>query len=85
LIDGQPMTPGRLATAAGLPPAALDATLLDLELAGLVRRTAAGVQAINLPSRVASPGPAIRGPPGGGPAAEVLERGGSDGDDDGDD
>ena len=85
LIEGQPMTPGRLATAAGLPPATLDATLLDLELAGLVRRTAAGVQAINLPSRIASPGPAIRGPPGGTPAAEVLERGGSDGDDGRDD
>jgi DNA processing protein len=55
LIDGQLLTPGRLAAATALPPATLDATLLDLELAGLIRRTAAGVQAINLPGAGTSP------------------------------
>jgi integrase/recombinase XerC len=50
LIDGQLLTPGRLAAATDLPPAALDAALLDLELAGLIRRTVAGIQAISLPS-----------------------------------
>ncbi|HET9560365.1 MAG TPA: hypothetical protein VFS70_24760, partial [Actinomycetota bacterium] len=49
LIDGQLTSPGRLAATTDLPPAALDAALLDLELAGLIRRTAAGVQAIGLP------------------------------------
>ena len=68
LIDGQLMAPGRLAAATGLPPAALDSALLDLELAGLIRRTTAGVQAINLPGRVAAPArqvpdPGSRGPP----------------------
>ena len=124
LIDGQLFSPGRLAAATDLAPAALDAALLDLELAGLVRRSAAGVQAIGLPRRrpatpaepapptqprdaagerspdgvvaegppqagtgaagrpVAFPGP--RGPPPS-PSAEVLECGGSDGDDDRDD
>src|SRR5512132_446451 len=54
LIDGQLLTPGRLAAATGLAVATLDAALLDLELAGLIRRTAAGIQAIRLPpSRVA--------------------------------
>ena len=59
LIDGQLLTHGRLAAATTLPPAALDAALLDLELAGLIRRTTAGIQAIGL-----------LGPPaaGGGPA-----------------
>jgi DNA processing protein len=75
LIDGQMLTPGRLANATDLPPADLDNALLDLELAGLIRRTAGGVQAINLPSkRVPSADPAHsgqvardpepRGPPG---------------------
>jgi DNA processing protein len=45
LIDGQLLTPGRLATATDLPPPTLDAALLDLELAGLIRRTAAGIRA----------------------------------------
>jgi DNA processing protein len=49
LIDGQLLTPGRLAAATDLTPASLDAALLDLELAGLIHRTAAGVQAIGLP------------------------------------
>jgi DNA processing protein len=102
LIDGQLLTPGRLATATDLPPPTLDAALLDLELAGLVRRTAAGIQAIDLPSpRVSTspsptpagasdparplPDPEPRGPPGADRPAEVLECGGSGGDDDRDD
>jgi DNA processing protein len=135
LIDGQLLTPGRLAPATGLPPSTLDAALLDLELAGLVGRTAAGIQAVSLPpSRPATPdqpfptgqvtgvtgsllsrqvaapadpfpqgqagaptgtvspagaravaSPEPRGPPGMIPPAEVLESGGSGGDDDGDD
>jgi len=133
LIDGQLLSPGRLAAATDLPPAALDAALLDLELAGLVRRTTAGIQAIGLPRpRVASPtrpaptgrpapvtlpadvaggrprscdgaaadgsppegagaerrpvpSPGPRGPPRAGPSAEVLESGGSGGDDGRDD
>ena len=67
LIDGQLLTPGRLAAVTELPPATLDATLLDLELAGLIRRTTAGVQAISLPTGPAA-GP--RGPPSPDPAAE---------------
>ena len=80
LIDGQMLTPGRLAAATGLPPAAVDNALLDLELAGLIRRTAGGAQVISLPSipvlpagpadradagRTA-PEPGPRGPPGPG-------------------
>jgi DNA processing protein len=68
LIDGQLLSPVRLAAATDLPPAALDAALLDLELAGLVRRTTAGVQAISLPrDRVAAPAgaSAARSPAGG--------------------
>jgi len=75
LIDGQMLTPGRLATATDLPPADLENALLDLELAGLIRRTAGGVQAINLPSTRALPAdpadsghvardPGPQGPPG---------------------
>jgi DNA processing protein len=102
LIDGQLLTPGRLATATDLPPPTLDAALLDLELAGLIRRTAAGIQAIDLPSPPVStspsptpvgasdparppPDPEPRGPPGAERPAEVLECGGSGGDDDRDD
>ena len=66
LIDGQLLSLGRLAAATDLPPAALDAALLDLELAGLVRRTTAGIQAIGLPpGRDASPArpvPSARAP-----------------------
>jgi DNA processing protein len=126
LIDGELFSPGRLAAATDLAPPALDAALLDLELAGLVRRSAAGVQAVGLPRRrpatpaepappaqppdaagdrspdggvvaegppqagtgtagrpVAFPGP--RGPPPPSPSAEVLECGGSGGDDGRDD
>jgi hypothetical protein len=75
LIDGQLLTPGRLAAVTNLPPGDLDTALLDLELAGLIRRTAGGVQAINLPApRVLAadpaasgytlPDPEPRGPPG---------------------
>jgi DprA winged helix domain len=75
LIDGQMLTPGRLAAATDLSPADLDNALLDLELAGLIRRTAGGVQAIGLPSTRALPAdpadsgragsdPGPRGPPG---------------------
>jgi DNA processing protein len=90
LIDGQILTRGRLAAATNLPPGALDAALLDLELAGLVRRTAAGVQAVNLPQARGPTGrprplPGPRSPPQADPLAEVLEHGGSGGDDDRDD
>jgi DNA processing protein len=125
LIDGQLLSLGRLTAATDLAPAALDAALLDLELAGLVRRTTAGIQAIGLPrGRVAAPAQpappapppdvardgspdggeaegsppgrtgaagrpvpssAPRGPPQPNPSAEVLEYGGSGGDDDRDD
>jgi DNA processing protein len=92
LIDGQLLTPGRLAAATDLPPAALDAALLDLELSGLVRRTAAGVQAIGLPGVRGAAGrpaplPEPRGPPPATrpvdlpPPARVLECGGPGGDD----
>jgi len=95
LIDGQLLTPGRLAAATGLAVATLDAALLDLELAGLIRRTAAGIQAISLPPAATTPSgrgagaePATssepRGPPEESPPAEVLERGGSGRDDGGD-
>jgi DNA processing protein len=98
LIDGQLMTPGRLASATDLPPATLDAALLDLELAGLIRRTTAGIQAVSVPTRATAdpstspgpdpvperPDPGARGPPGGSRPAEVLECGGSGGDDGGD-
>jgi DNA protecting protein DprA len=68
LVDGQLISPGRLAATTDLAPAALDAALLDLELAGLIRRTAAGVQAISLPggpapARRPTPAPEPRGPP----------------------
>jgi DNA processing protein len=96
LIDGQLLTHGRLAAATTLPPAALDAALLDLELAGLIRRTTAGIQAISLLGPPAGPGPAPtpepRGPPspfqppsGQPPSARVLEYSGPGRDDDRDD
>jgi hypothetical protein len=73
LIDGQLLTHGRLAAATTLPPATLDATLLDLELAGLIRRTTAGLQAISLLGPPAADGGAAapsdprRPPPHAGP------------------
>jgi hypothetical protein len=63
LIDGQLVSLGRLAAATDLAAAALDAALLDLELAGLVRRTAAGIQAIGLPRARLPPPPCRRHPP----------------------
>jgi DNA processing protein len=70
LIDGQLFSPGRLAAATDLAPVALEGALLDLELAGLVRRSAAGVQAIGLPRRrpatPAEPAPPARPPDGDG-------------------
>jgi DNA processing protein len=94
LVDGQLLTPGRLATATDLPPPALDAALLDLELAGLIRRTTAGIQAVDLPSpgvaaseragrAAASDPPPSR--PGADRPPEVLECRGSGGDDGRDD
>jgi DNA processing protein len=49
LVDGQVVGAPQLAAMTGLGPAALAAALVELELAGLVRRTAAGVQALALP------------------------------------
>ncbi len=46
LADGAVMGTARLAAATGLAPVALVAVLLDLELAGRVRCTAAGIQAV---------------------------------------
>jgi DNA processing protein len=59
LVDGQFLGPHRLATAAGLTPTDLDTAILDLELAGLIRHTTAGVQAIALPPGLIDP----TGPP----------------------
>jgi DNA processing protein len=59
LVDGQVLGTPRLAAMTGLSPAALATVLVDLELAGLVRRTAGGVQAVALPGsppRGVSPG-----------------------------
>jgi DNA processing protein len=50
LIDGQVVGTASLAAATALAPSALAAVLLELELAGLVQRTAAGVQALALPA-----------------------------------
>ena len=74
LIDGQLLTPGRLAAATDLAPASLDAALLDLELAGLIRRTTAGVQAISLPSApvASTTGPAPPRPEPSDGEAEVA-------------
>jgi DNA processing protein len=49
LVDGGVLGAPRLAALTGLEPAHLAGALLELELAGLVRRTAAGVQAVALP------------------------------------
>jgi predicted Rossmann fold nucleotide-binding protein DprA/Smf involved in DNA uptake len=51
LVDGQVLGTPQLAAATGLAPDALAAALVDLELAGLVRRTAAGVQALAVSTR----------------------------------
>jgi DNA processing protein len=82
LIDGQLVSLGRLAAATELGPAALDAALLDLELAGLVRRTAAGIQAIGLPrgptATSAEPAPPAQPPGiGGDPSPDGVVADGS--------
>jgi DNA processing protein len=51
LVDGGVVGVPQLAAMTGLAPAALAAALVELELAGLVRRTAAGAQAVALPDR----------------------------------
>ena len=65
LVDGGVLGAPRLAAATGLEPAALAAALLELELAGLVRRTAAGVQAVALPQAAGREERAAGGPPEG--------------------
>jgi DNA processing protein len=78
LVDGQVLGPHRLATAAGLTPADLDTALIDLELAGLVRRTTAGIQAIAHPTLLTSPS---RLPPGWGGCLNCGAPGGDHGGD----
>jgi DNA processing protein len=51
LVDGGVLGVPQLAATTGLAPPALAAALVELELAGLVRRTAAGAQAVALPDR----------------------------------
>ena len=58
LGDGQLMGIATLASVTGLEPAGVVSALLELELAGLARRTAAGAEAIAIPLD-----PATRGPP----------------------
>jgi len=47
LVDGQVLGPSRLAALTGLPAAA-GATVVELELAGFMRRLPGGVQAVAL-------------------------------------
>ncbi len=56
LADGEPLGLARLAAATGLDPPTVASAVLELELAGFVRRSAAGVEAIAIP-RMASPSP----------------------------
>jgi len=58
LVDGQVMGTARLASLTGLSPASLAGAVVELELAGFVRRLAGGLQAVALP---------LDGPPGHGP------------------
>jgi DNA processing protein len=46
LVDGVPIPPARLAALTGLTPATAGRAVVALELAGLARRSAAGVQAV---------------------------------------
>jgi DNA processing protein len=78
LIDGQLLTHGRLAAATALPPATLDAALLDLELAGLIRRTTAGIQAISLLGPPAAGGGPVPPPEPRGPPPSASPPGASD-------
>ena len=50
LLDGHPASADRLAEATGLAPPDLAAALLELELAGFVRRFAGGVELLALPA-----------------------------------
>jgi hypothetical protein len=52
------MSVARLEAVTGLAPALVASALLELELAGFARRSAAGAEALALPSQ-----PANRGPP----------------------
>jgi DNA processing protein len=52
LVDGQVVGPARLAATTDLAAEAIAGALLELELAGLVRRTAAGFQLVELHRRV---------------------------------
>jgi len=58
LADGGMMGVARLAAATGLAPSLVATALLELELAGFARRSAAGAEALALPLQ-----PANRGPP----------------------
>jgi DNA processing protein len=58
LADGRIMSVARLEAVTGLAPALVASALLELELAGFARRSAAGAEALALPSQ-----PANRGPP----------------------
>jgi hypothetical protein len=58
LADGRMMGVARLEAATGLAPAVVVSALLELELAGFARRSAAGAEALALPFQ-----PASRGPP----------------------
>jgi DNA-binding IclR family transcriptional regulator len=49
LVDGQVLGLARLAAATGLPSPAVASALLELELAGFVRRSAAGAEALTVP------------------------------------
>jgi DNA processing protein len=49
LLDGGPLNEARLADASGLDVSALRAALLELELSGFARRSAAGVEGLALP------------------------------------
>jgi DNA processing protein len=62
LTDERLMGFARLSAVCGLDTVQVAAALLELELAGFVRRSAAGAEAIALPSL-----PVTRGPPAGGP------------------
>ncbi len=55
LADGRLVTLPELSEATGLAPSALAGATLELELAGLVRRSAGGVQAIALPIEAETP------------------------------
>jgi DNA processing protein len=49
LVDGQVLAPSRLAALSGLPAAVVAGAVVELELAGFVRRLPGGVQAVAVP------------------------------------